>query len=65
MKPLWNRKTFWVGVVMALAGVVETFFPGDTFEISASIFFGLFANVKFLGGLALITGRDALRKLEK
>ena len=54
MLKLMKTKTFWVGVLMIGAGAVSYFFDGDVNG----------ALTKVVAGLALITGRDALRKLE-
>ena len=53
-KPLWKLKTTWVGILMVLAGVVQAVFDRDWAA----------AGDKVLAGLALIAGRDAIRKMQ-
>jgi len=58
---LLKRKTFWVGAVTILAGLIEALFAGESFAWPG---FAAIVNAKVITGLALITGRDALRRFE-
>lgn len=51
--PLWNTETFWVGVLTALAGVIESVFEKDWSAGSQKIMFGL----------GMIAGRAAVAKM--
>jgi hypothetical protein len=62
MKDMWKTKTFWVGVVAVISGLVAAFFPGDGFAWPG--FVALIGNEKILLGIGMITGRQALKKLE-
>lgn len=60
-KPLWMRKTCWIGVALIVSGLVKALFPGDEFEFSI----GALLSEQVLLGLAIITGRQGLAKLGK
>ena len=65
MKNLVKTKTFWVGLIALLTGMVGVFFPGDTFHYEGvGQLLTLVMNEKVLLGLGLITGRAAVTKLE-
>ena len=53
-KPLYKTKTFFVAVVGLLAGAVQGYFDGN---------WAAFAD-KAMFLMLVVTGRDALRKLE-
>jgi len=53
-KQVWKTKTFWVGLLTVGAGVLEGIFDGDWAS----------GSEKIIAGLVIITGRDALLKLE-
>lgn len=52
-KDIWKTKTFWVGVLTVAAGIIEGVFDGwgQGYE-------------KILLGLAIITGRHAVGKVQ-
>lgn len=59
MADLLKKKTTWVGIVMAAASLIESWFDADgrfVFDFAA-IF-----DPQVLAGAALITGRHALMK---
>lgn len=58
---LLTTKTFWIGVVTLLAGIIEACFSaGDEFSFSLTT---LISSEKVLLGLGMITGRHALLKM--
>lgn len=52
---LWKTKTFWVGIVTVLAGLIKGIFDGNWSGENMLL---------ILGGAGMITGRHAVKKLE-
>jgi len=62
---LLKRKTFWVGLLTMLAGLISGLFAGgESGDELAWPGFAALVNAKVIAGLALITGRDAIRRFE-